>query len=75
MHELVQDYYGKQLTSSAVLKTCACCDLGQQPEWLKPFLGRLRSVLLNFWFCAGCQRAGQSPAAIVGFLFPVTVDR
>lgn len=34
MHELVQDYCGRQLQTSADLKTNACCDVSQVPEWL-----------------------------------------
>ena len=32
MHDIVQDYYGKQLQSSADLKTSACCDVSAMPE-------------------------------------------
>lgn len=31
MHEIVQDYYGRQLQSSADLKTDACCDASAVP--------------------------------------------
>ncbi len=36
MHELVQDYYGRTLQSSADLKTSACCDASALPAALKP---------------------------------------
>lgn len=41
MHELVQDYYGKQLQHSGDLKTSACCDASQVPSWLKPLLANV----------------------------------
>lgn len=53
MHEIVQDYYGKQLTSSADLKTSACCDLSQQPEWLKPLLSRIHPEVLSRYYGCG----------------------
>ncbi|MDP2285572.1 MAG: methyltransferase type 11, partial [Pseudohongiella sp.] len=41
MYDVVKDYYGKQLQSSADLKTSACCDVSSMPEWLKPLLTRI----------------------------------
>jgi arsenite methyltransferase len=43
MHEIVQDYYGRRLKGSADLKTSACCDVSQVPEWLKPLHARIQS--------------------------------
>ncbi|MEM1302724.1 MAG: methyltransferase type 11, partial [Pseudomonadota bacterium] len=37
-HEVVQDYYGKVLQSSADLQTNACCTPAEMPEWLKGVL-------------------------------------
>jgi arsenite methyltransferase len=52
MHELVKDYYGRQLQSSDDLKTSACCDLSQVPEWLKPLLARIHpEVLARYYGC------------------------
>jgi SAM-dependent methyltransferase len=52
MHEIVQDYYGKQLQSSADLKTSACCDASAMPEWLKPLLARIHpEVLARYYGC------------------------
>ena len=31
MHDVVQDYYGKELQSSDDLKTDACCDTSSMP--------------------------------------------
>lgn len=52
MHELVKDYYGRQLQSSADLKTSACCDLSQVPIWLRPLLARIHpEVLARYYGC------------------------
>ncbi len=52
MHDLVQNYYGQQLTNSQDLKTSACCDISQVPEWLKPLLAKLHpSVLERYYGC------------------------
>lgn len=63
-HDLVQDYYGRQLTASADLKSNACCDASQVPEWLKPLLANIHpEVLARYYGCglvcppllAGCR--------------------
>ena len=52
MHELVQDYYGKQLQHSADLKTSACCDASQVSNWLKPLLANVHpEVLARYYGC------------------------
>lgn len=53
MHEVVQDYYGKQLQSSADLKTTACCDVSAMPEWLKPLLSRIHPEVLSRYYGCG----------------------
>lgn len=53
MHELVQDYYGKQLQSSADLKTTACCDASAMPGWLKPLLSRIHPEVLSRYYGCG----------------------
>lgn len=53
MHELVQDYYGRQLQDSADLKTSACCDASQMPEWLKPLLARIHPEVLSRYYGCG----------------------
>lgn len=53
MHELVQDYYGKQLQSSADLKTTACCDISSLPNWLKPLLERIHPEVLSRYYGCG----------------------
>jgi arsenite methyltransferase len=52
MYEIVQDYYGKQLSSSSDLKTTACCDASQVPAWLKPLLANIHpEVLARYYGC------------------------
>ncbi len=52
MHEIVQDYYGRQLQHSDDLKTSACCDVSQTPEWLKPLLEKVHpEVLARYYGC------------------------
>lgn len=53
MHELVQDYYGKQLQHSGDLKTSACCDVSAMPEWLKPLLARIHPEVLSRYYGCG----------------------
>ncbi|PIQ39625.1 MAG: methyltransferase type 11 [Thalassolituus sp. CG17_big_fil_post_rev_8_21_14_2_50_53_8] len=53
MHEVVQDYYGKQLQSTADLKTTACCDISSLPDWLKPLLGRIHPEVLSRYYGCG----------------------
>ena len=64
MHELVQDYYGKQLQATTDLKTSACCDASAMPSWLKPLLANVHDdVLMRYYGCGlvcpsdldGCQ--------------------
>jgi SAM-dependent methyltransferase len=53
MHDIVQDYYGKQLKSSGDLKTTACCDLSQIPQRLKPLLARIHPEVLSRYYGCG----------------------
>lgn len=53
MHELVKDYYGRQLQSSADLRTSACCDASQMPEWLKPLLARIHPEVMSRYYGCG----------------------
>lgn len=53
MHDLVQDYYGKQLQSSQDLKTSACCDVSQMPVWLAPLLSRIHPEVLSRYYGCG----------------------
>jgi arsenite methyltransferase len=52
-HEQVQDYYGKQLQSSNDLKTSACCDASQVPQWLKPLLANIHPDVLSRYYGCG----------------------
>jgi arsenite methyltransferase len=53
MYDIVQDYYGRQLQSTSDLKTSACCDISQVPEWLKPLLGRIHPDVLSRYYGCG----------------------
>ncbi len=53
MHELVQDYYGRQIQHSADLKTSACCDISQMPEWMRPLLARIHPEILSSYYGCG----------------------
>ena len=53
MHELVKDYYGRQLQNSDDLKTSACCDASAVPAWLKPLLSRIHPEVLSRYYGCG----------------------
>ena len=53
MYDIVQDYYGRQLQSSTDLKTSACCDISQVPQWLKPLLARIHPEVLSRYYGCG----------------------
>jgi SAM-dependent methyltransferase len=53
MYDVVQDYYGRQLQGTADLKTSACCDASQVPEWLKPLLARIHPEVLGRYYGCG----------------------
>ena len=53
MYDIVQDYYGRQLQSSSDLKTTACCDISQIPEWLKPLLSKIHPEVLSRYYGCG----------------------
>ena len=53
MHDVVKDYYGQQLRSSADLKTTACCDPSSVPSWLKPLLSRIHPEVLSRYYGCG----------------------
>ncbi|WP_428423064.1 methyltransferase domain-containing protein [Methylibium sp.] len=53
MHSIVQDYYGRQLQSTGDLKTTACCDISQMPEWLKPLLSKIHPEVQSRYYGCG----------------------
>ncbi|HRK56232.1 MAG TPA: methyltransferase domain-containing protein, partial [Burkholderiaceae bacterium] len=53
MYEIVKDYYGRQLESSADLKTSACCDASSVPAWLRPLLARIHPEVLSRYYGCG----------------------
>lgn len=53
MHEIVKDYYGKQLQTSDDLKTTACCDASNVPAWLKPLLAAIHPEVMSRYYGCG----------------------
>lgn len=53
VHELVRDYYGSELTSSADLRTSACCDPESVPESLKPLLAKVHPQVMERYYGCG----------------------
>ncbi len=53
MHEIVQDYYGRTLQHSDDLKTSACCDVTQNPAWLKAVLAGIHPDVLSRYYGCG----------------------
>ena len=52
MHDHVKDYYGRHLQRTADLRTTACCDASQTPDWLKPLLARIHpEVTARYYGC------------------------
>lgn len=52
----VRDYYGRQLQTSADLKTTACCDASATPTWLRPLLARIHPDVLSRYYGCGLVR-------------------
>ena len=52
-HNLIQDYYGKTLQSSADLQTNACCTSAEIPGWLKGILGKIHDDVLSRYYGCG----------------------
>lgn len=53
MHEIVKDYYGKELQGSGDLKTSACCDASAMPAALKPLLAKVHPQVLDRYYGCG----------------------
>lgn len=53
MREIVQDYYGKTLQGTADLKTSACCDISETPDWLKAVLAKIHPEVLSRYYGCG----------------------
>jgi SAM-dependent methyltransferase len=53
MHEAVKDYYGRQLNNSTDLKTDACCDVSEMPDWFKPLLSNIHPEVLSRYYGCG----------------------
>ena len=52
-YDIVTDYYGRPLQTTADLKTSACCDVSSMPEWLKPLLSRIHPEVLSRYYGCG----------------------
>lgn len=52
-HDIVQDYYGRQLQGTSDLKTSACCDTSAMPEWLKPLLSNIHPEVISRYYGCG----------------------
>lgn len=59
MHEIVQQYYGKELTGTHDLKTTACCDVTDIPDWLKPLLANIHEEVLSRYYGCGLVAPAQ----------------
>ncbi|HEB28005.1 MAG TPA: methyltransferase domain-containing protein [Porticoccus sp.] len=53
MHETVKDYYGKELTGSADLKTDACCTLENIPDHLKQIMAKIHPEVSSKYYGCG----------------------
>ncbi len=53
IQDVVKDYYGKTLQSTSDLKTTACCDASEVPEWLKPLLANLHDDVMSKYYGCG----------------------
>ena len=61
LYKNLRQYYGKELQSSADLKTSACCDSSTVPEHLKPYLSNLEDeVQTRFYGCGSPLPEGLS---------------
>ncbi len=49
----VQEYYGATLSSSADLRTDACCDASSVPQALRPLLARIHPEVLSRYYGCG----------------------
>lgn len=53
MHDVVQDYYGRELQGTSDLKTDACCDASSVPNWLKSLLKNIHPEVLSRYYGCG----------------------
>ena len=52
VNDAVKDYYGKQLQSTADLKTDACCTVGSMPKYLKTIMAKIHpEVSAKYYGC------------------------
>ncbi len=53
MYDTVKDYYGKELQSSADLKTDACCTVDSVPPHLKPIMAKIHPEVSGKYYGCG----------------------
>ncbi|MDP1520834.1 methyltransferase domain-containing protein [Porticoccus litoralis] len=53
MYDTVKDYYGKELQSSADLKTDACCTVDSVPQHLKPIMAKIHPEVTGKYYGCG----------------------
>ncbi len=53
LQEVVQAYYGQELTGTADLKTTACCDADAVPAWLRPLLAQVHPEVTGRYYGCG----------------------
>lgn len=53
VHDVIKEYYGRRLKSSADLRTNACCDVEVVPEYLAPILTRLHPEVVEKYYGCG----------------------
>lgn len=52
-HDIVRDYYGRQLTATSDLKSTACCDASEVPAWLQPLMQAIHPEVLSRYYGCG----------------------
>ena len=53
MHEIVKDYYGRQLQGTVDLQTTACCDFASIPAWMKTLLAKIHPEVTERYYGCG----------------------
>jgi arsenite methyltransferase len=53
IHESVQDYYGKELSTSSDLKTNACCTAFSYPDSVKKAMGTIHDEVMSKYYGCG----------------------
>ena len=59
LHEIVKDYYGKELTKSEDLKTNACCTIEEPPEHIKKIMTMVHDEVMAKYYGCGLTVPSQ----------------